>query len=323
MIEKKYVETAAIKRIRKQINTTVTNRGMIRIIADSGFGKTIMRNDIVGTWENSPADRYRVIQFTAFNLNGSRISLLMKMMIRSISPGETVPGSPELAYETLKIVLARAHVNKLRPVVVIDNSQDLSEKTLLELKKIHEISALGEPTLFSVVMFGKPSYKADELFLRPELGWRVRTIHFPKPSTDELLEMANVHGIKFPGGSEGELVKRKLVGITRGIPLGVSNLARTISDSIPGWDGILTNQIFGQVTQFDYIARLRSANITHDDVAKQYRSMFGGAEPSKSTVSKVLNGASDNKTGMDKANNILMAAESLLAEKSQEARKAV
>lgn len=309
-----YIETKAAQKVQRLIKKTVDANGMCRVVGDVGMGKTAMKNRLMQVWEGFPA-RFRVIHIQSFALSESRISIVMKRMIKVIAPDEHVPGSPELAYDTLRNVLAHAHMNRIKPVLVFDEAQHLSEITMLEIKKIHEISALGVDHLFAVVMFAKPSYKHDLIFMRPELGKRFRSIELKKPDASELLEMAAAYGIRFPKGKEGETLRRQFTGVTEGTPLGVKNLARHLYTDIPDFDGMLTYEIFRSATNFDFIARLKKVGLGLKDAQEEYRRMFGKTI-TISQLSKIANGR-ESKANNETERNALTALESLLARETE------
>lgn len=309
-----YIETKAAQRVQRLIKKTVDANGMCRVVGDVGMGKTAMKQRLIQVWDGFPT-RFRVIHIQSFALSESRISIVMKLMIRAIAPDEHVPGSPELAYDTLRNVLAHAHMNRIKPILVFDEAQHLSEITMLEIKKIHEISALGVDHLFAVVMFAKPSYKHDLIFRRPELGKRFRSIELKKPDATELLEIAAAYGIRFPKGKEGETLKRQFTGVTEGTPLGVKNLARHLYTDIPDFDGMLTHQIFRSATEFDYIARLKRSGWTLQDAQEEYRRMFGKSITT-SQISKIANGK-ESKASKETERNVFTAIESLLSRETE------
>jgi hypothetical protein len=316
-----YVKTKNTEDISVLIRRQINANGIVRVIGDVGLGKTTLKNNLIRAWQGFP-DRFVVIPIQSFKLNDSRIRAVMKLMIRAIAPNERVPGSPELTYDTLRNVLANAYAAKLKPILIFDECQDLSETTLRELKKVHEISALGVDHLFAIVMFGKPSLRQEEIYRMPELGKRTRTIQLKKPSADELMQMAEEYGLRFPAGKDGETIRRQFHGVTGGTPLGVKNVTQILYSDVKNFDGNLNLQIWQGITKMNYADQLKKRGYTLGDVGTVFKKMFGRTV-SNTVLSKVSNGVHDTKIGDDTVADVELAIQSLIsnAHEKSETRK--
>lgn len=273
-----FMRTEQIDRIYKAIDTTVSKNGWIAISGDVGSGKSRLLAEKVKTWAQDP-QKYIVIPTMSWKRQGSRVASIMKRMIKAIAPDEHVPGDVEYRAERLKTCLMRATRQNRKVILTIDEMQDLSEQSIRELKKVHEITGLGQPHLFSIVMIGKNSENIDAIFNGREIGYRCRRINTSELDNAEVISFAEeVFGLSFPSGKDGKQAKDYFCEMAHHSPLGVQYL----TDNILSISTEVTVENIRKALVTDIKQQLKRYGYSMDDVARE-------AHMSKTAVVEIIN----------------------------------
>ncbi len=278
-----FIKTDNVEKIIRDVNRTIRKNGWLAVTGDVGTGKTTLINYLMSEWRQRP-DQFNVIYSMGWRWKGSRANHIMKRMIRFIDPDEHVPGDVEFRSERLKTVLMRSHRAGKRTILIIDEGQDMTEPTMLELKKIHELSAFGEDHLFSIVMFGKVNSRLSETLKRRELGFRVSQSYLAGLGQKEILAFAEEKfELKFPKTkNDYQTVTDYFFQMVHPSPLGVKHFAEKLFN-LSDFDGNVTVQHIRSTARQDVKARLKTYNVSYSQIAKE-------AGVSKSTVSEVYAG---------------------------------
>ena len=292
-----FIKTKESERIMKAAHKAVDKNAWILVLGDVGLGKSTIQRQLVNFWKEH-SDRFAVMEFNGFKIKTSRINVMMKKMIRQVKPGEHVPGDIETRYEVFRSAMASSVQKRIKPIIVIDNAQDLSNDTLLELKKIHEVSALGLEHLFTIVMFGKYELRFEENFKSRELDHRVQRLYLEKPSDTEIFEIAEkTFGLSFEKGENKELVKSIFLRKSQRTPSGVKHIYNTLNFR-NDFDGVITLNRLRESFNVSYVDELRKVGKTVNHVMKAYRDRFK-KDIDKSTISRALNYERDDKTSQN------------------------
>ncbi len=292
-----FVKTKESERIMKASHKAVDKNAWILVLGEVGMGKSTIQRQLVNFWKEHN-DRFAVMEFNGFKIKTSRINVMMKKMIRQVKPGEHVPGDIETRYEVFRAAMANAVQKKIKPIIVIDNAQDLSNDTLLELKKIHEVSALGLEHLFTIVMFGKYEMRFEENFKSRELRHRVQRFYLEKPSDAEIFEIARqTFGLTFEKGENKQLVEKIFLRKSEGTPSGVKHIYNKLNFQ-NDFDGVISLNRLRNSFEVSYVDELKKAGLTVNHVMKAYRDRFK-KDIDKSTLSRALNYERDDRTSQN------------------------
>ncbi len=304
------IETKNVKRVKKEIRFTLKNNGFLTVIATIGSGKTQMYNYLWRHWQMNP-DKYALYCMKGFNSRYSRISHIMKNMIKALSPGITPPQCTEDKYTLLEQCLQNANKLGKKVILMIDEAQDLNDQTFFDMKKIHELGSEYSDSLFSIVLFGKNSVKWDKIFTNQELGCRIQRTHMDIISPDEAVEIANKRfGIKF----QNEKAKERWLTYlpeTR-TPLNVKHLINMLKKAVPEFDGIIGEEFLAEYFGTDKKILLKNNGITQAMIAQKVQDENPEIKSAKKRVSDFLN----NKKTTQKINEAMNEATySLIQEK--------
>ena len=280
-----------IDTLLKGINAAVQKNGWVYISGDVGAGKSEVTKYMQQRWQREP-EKYVVVSIKAWLRAGSRVSALMKRLIAAIDPDEHIPGDIELRAERLKTMLMRAHREKRKVIVMIDEAQDLSDSTFRELKKVHETSAFGVPHLFSIIMFAKESMRAEGLLAGRELGYRIKRIPILPLSMHEMCEFAEKRfDLTFPTGTERRRVTAYFAQMAHPSPLGVRHLCEAIND-MPEYKGVVSLEIIQGAMRRDLNVEMKKYRIPLKKI-QQVAKEEHGLNIAISTISDVKAGKGD------------------------------
>ncbi len=195
--EHSVVMTENVEKVKAAVQSAVRASGFTAVIADVGSGKSTMYNYLTSFWKMNP-DRYNVIALKGFRSEGSRVSEYMRRMITGIEPDATIPASTESRYDALATILLRAHNNKRKVILAIDEAQDLSLQTWRDLKKVHEISGPGRDHLFTIIALGKPTGRWVSILETQEIGYRAKIVQLGDLKNEEIFNIAKMRfGVEF------------------------------------------------------------------------------------------------------------------------------
>ncbi|MCB1172167.1 MAG: AAA family ATPase [Leptospiraceae bacterium] len=288
--ERYFIETANTRAIYNAVTKAVKNKSWLLIQGDVGAGKTYMKDFLVYEWAADP-ENYVVLQQPGFVLSGSRLRVIMKRMIHALSRDERAPQDVETRYYRLQTLLIRANREKKKIILVVDESQDMSEATIRELKKLHELSSPGRPHLFTIIMFAKESARIDAILNGREIGYRVQRHFINKLSNDEMIGFAMEWGLGFEKGKAGQIAMQYFCDTTHPTPLGVQYTVGRIM-GLKSFDGVATENHIREILKTDLSDRLKYYRISLEDISDRYQELYG-QRPSKAQVSKSIGNKSD------------------------------
>ncbi|MCX8000467.1 MAG: ATP-binding protein, partial [Leptospiraceae bacterium] len=284
-----FISTPAIEKILSELRKGVERNEWIAVLGEIGTGKTEIKNFLISEWERR-RDKYVVIQFPTFRSEKSRINKIMKWMLEKLTPDDHIPVDVELKAEKLRTALMRAHNNHRKVILVLEDVGSINEFTFRELKKVHELTGLGQKHLFSILMFGNESRVTKSVLRGEEIGFRCRTLYTQELNENEMIYFAEKRfGLSFPKGREGQLVKGYFTRNVRKTPLGVCAVAERLKT---------LKEFKGEVNMNLLIkARVLEAKMLKDKIQKlgitsteiQSELMKQGTRVSESTIRMVLN----------------------------------
>ncbi|EIE03248.1 ATP-binding protein [Leptospira licerasiae] len=232
-----FVHTRNTDKITRSAYQAVKNNSWLAVTGEVGMGKTFLYNSLVEFFSSQP-NRYILVHAgPAWEsaLCGISIPFVMKHMIRTIRPGEQIPGNLNERYFRLREHLIWANSIGRKVVLVIDEAQALRISGLRDLKKIWEIASGEFDHLFSIIMFLKPETKISAIFAGPEIGHRVTSSYMAPLERSELLKIAEEgFGIKFERGKAGETTRDLFVrGCRWQTPLAVKHMIEGLVFAYP------------------------------------------------------------------------------------------
>lgn len=232
-----FVNTRNTDKITKLAYQAVKNNSWLAVTGEVGMGKTYLYNSLLEFFSNQPQKYILVHVGPAWEsaLGGLSIPFVMKLMIRSIRPGERVPGNINEKYFKLRELLIWARSIGRKVVLVIDEAQALRVEGLRDLKKVWEIAHGQEDHLFSILMFMKPETRISGILSSPEIGYRTVQAPMSQLSHSELIQIAEEgFKVKFERGEAGEKAKELLIrGCRYRTPLAIRNALLGIAFAYP------------------------------------------------------------------------------------------
>ncbi|EKP13043.1 ATP-binding protein [Leptospira borgpetersenii] len=232
-----FVNTRNTDKITKLAYRAVKNNSWLAVTGEVGMGKTYLYNNLLEFFDNQPQKYILVHVGPAWEsaLGGLSIAFVMKHMIRSIRPGERVPGNLNEKYFKLRELLIWARSIGRKVVLVIDEAQALRVEGLRDLKKVWEIAHDQEDHLFSILMFMKPETRISSILSSPEIGYRTIQAPMSQLNHSELIQIAEEgFKVKFERGKVGEKTKELLIrGCRFRTPLAVRNTLLGIAFAYP------------------------------------------------------------------------------------------
>ncbi|MDO6395445.1 AAA family ATPase [Leptospira santarosai] len=302
----KFLLTDQLKKVLRKVDNTVRENGWLLVTGDVGTGKTTLRRYISDEW--AAQNSYIIMNITSWRNNGrSRVPVLMKRMIESLSPDVIAPIDVESREEKLRNLLLRLQYKQTKRkkgrneepqkiILVVDSAQDINDPTFRELKKLREIHTLP---LFPIIMFGNESSIMNTVLSGREVGYRCKHVELDYLDYDEILEFAEQRfGISFETGKAGALAKELFCEVVHPSPLGVEYLKGCL-DEFSGFDGVATVDLIKQASLLDLRLRMNKANIKVSDITKEAKE--NGVKLKTDEVAKILSGksrASDEKIKM-------------------------
>ncbi|EMM99155.1 AAA domain protein [Leptospira noguchii str. 1993005606] len=232
-----FVNTRNTDKITKLAYQAVKNNSWLAVTGEVGMGKTYLYNSLLEFFSNQPQKYILVHVGPAWEsaLGGLSIPFVVKHMIRTIRPGEHVPGNLNEKYFKLRELLIWARSIGRKVVLIVDEAQALRIGGLRDLKKVWEISHEKDDHLFSILMFMKPETRISSILSSPEIGYRTIQAPMSQLSHSELIQIAEEgFKIKFERGKTGEKTKELLIrGCRYRTPLAIRNALLGIAFAYP------------------------------------------------------------------------------------------
>ena len=262
-----FVATENTQRILKSIHRAVKDRSWMLVHGDYGTGKSTLYHVATSAWQSEPRS-YVVIEQPGLRLERSRTNALMARMIRALSPDERPPAMPEQRYLRLRTLLMQAYRAKKQVIIVSDFAQDMSETTLRELKKIHEIGGFGQSHLCSIIMFANMSARIVGVLRGQEIGYRVRQKRMDYLTHPEMEQFAKSFGLNFTEKKARNLFLERATPT----PLGVRYFSDLAKDRYGARD--LTFDGVKKILATTRKEELQSAGISYADVCDEYSRIY-------------------------------------------------
>jgi len=296
------VRTKALEEVKKKVGTAIRESGILAIPADIGSGKSTLFKYLTGYWNLSP-EKYKICEMKGFTTKdgNSRISFYIQQLIMAIEPDAHIPVGVEARYETLRLVLIRAHNKKMKVIFIVDEAQDLSLQTHRDLKKIHEINLPGRDHLFTIILLGKPIEKWTRILESIEIGFRVTISEIGMLTDDEMIEISNVRfGVRFEKISTRQEFISRLIGRNK-IPLAVEFACKLVS-ACDNFAGVVTEDIMNRAQSNGAMRLAKARGIKDDVIASEYQNLTGKTV-SKSSISKNRYGKLDPDSALSQQIN--------------------
>jgi len=277
------VETKNVATAKNAVRNTLNKKGMLAIVGDIGIGKTTMYNILKSFWETYP-HKFSVVEMKCFKSRYSRISPIMKSILRAIDPSQKIPVTTEEKYFLLRDELKKSKKNI---ILVADEAQDLNLQTFKDIKKIHEIFG-EEEHLFSFVCFGKHDTKWTDVFSTPELGSRMQLVELGRCSKEELSLIAKkTFKLKF---QSDRILERFITFLPNKTPLDIQDAANIIryNKAVPESQTVeITQDIMINLPAMLIKYRNKKSGVTQAKIAEAMSKELG-RHFSRQTVARIL-----------------------------------
>lgn len=146
--------------VRETMHDAAVNGNFLAVVGESGSGKSTLREELV---ERLRLNGESVIVVEPYTLsmaesekNGKplRAPHIAEAIISTVSPGTSVPPSPEMRARKLHKVLVESSRAGFRHCLVIEEAHDLHMHTLKALKRFWELKD-GMRRLLSIILIGQ------------------------------------------------------------------------------------------------------------------------------------------------------------------------
>ena len=150
--------------VRETMHDAAVNGNFLAVVGESGSGKSTLREELV---ERLRLNGESVIVVEPYTLsmaesekNGKplRAPHIAEAIISTVSPGTSVPPSPEMRARKLHKVLVESSRAGFRHCLVIEEAHDLHMHTLKALKRFWELKD-GMRRLLSIILIGQTELK--------------------------------------------------------------------------------------------------------------------------------------------------------------------
>lgn len=150
--------------VRETMYDAAVNGGFLAVVGDSGSGKSTLREELI---ERLRKDGDSVIVVEPYTLAMSendkvgkplRATHIAEAVICSVSPGASVPPSPEMRARRLHTILKESCKSGFRHCLIIEEAHDLHMQTLKALKRFWELKD-GMRRLLSIILIGQTELK--------------------------------------------------------------------------------------------------------------------------------------------------------------------
>ena len=156
-----------IRYVRAAMRQTAKHGGMLAVVAESGGGKSTLRQDLA-EWINTSSEPITVIEPYVIGMedkvrNGQALKSadITGAVIRTVAPGAPLRASlQDRASQMHNILRASAQIGR-KHVLIIEEAHALATPTLKHLKRFYELQD-GFKKLLSIILIGQT-----------ELGWKL------------------------------------------------------------------------------------------------------------------------------------------------------
>jgi len=161
-------ESAEAVRIMEMLAEAVEEGGIYSVTGERGIGKTTVKNEIIHYFERY-RERFAYCRIECMDMNELTMARILSALVIELS-SETPRAQVERRKRQVRRILGELAERK-RVVLIIDEAQKISIRTMEALKMITEMTWGFRTRLISVILFGQPELTSrlsrDEgLFLR-------------------------------------------------------------------------------------------------------------------------------------------------------------
>ncbi len=144
--------------VRESMRATAKNGGILAIVGESGCGKSWLQLDFERWLETQPT-KYVLVRPRTVDKARLTDDAIVRAIIADIDPAAKIPIAIEARARKIEKLLGDGHNAGARHVLLIDETQDITKRTLKQLKRFAEIRAGWRP-LLSIVLIGQPELGA-------------------------------------------------------------------------------------------------------------------------------------------------------------------
>lgn len=159
--------TDDIRHVRAAMRQTAKHGGMLAVIAESGGGKSTLRQDLMH-WINVSGEPISTIQLSALGIddkagarNGGRAltaSDIIVSLVRTLSPGTPIKQTlVDRAAQVEEVLRNSARVGR-KHVLLIEEGHSLTKASIKQLKRFYELQD-GFRRLLSIILVGQSELK--------------------------------------------------------------------------------------------------------------------------------------------------------------------
>ena len=150
--------------VRETLYDAATNGNFLAVVGQSGSGKSTLREELICRLQAGGESVIIVEPYTLSMAESARVGKplraphIAEAIIATVSPGSSIPGSPEMRARRLHKVLCESNRAGFRHCLIIEEAHDLHTQTLQALKRFWELKD-GMRRLLSIILIGQPELK--------------------------------------------------------------------------------------------------------------------------------------------------------------------
>ncbi|MDZ7862645.1 ExeA family protein [Acidovorax sp.] len=176
-----------IRYVRSAMRQTAKHGGMLAVVAESGGGKSTLRQDLA-EWINSSGEPITVIEPFVIGMSKSeregrplKSADITGAVIRAVAPSATLKMRHEdRAVQMHSVLRASAQIGR-KHVLIIEEAHDLAVPTLKHLKRFYELQD-GFKKLLAIILIGQTELGGKLSEKNPEVRevvQRCEVVHLP------------------------------------------------------------------------------------------------------------------------------------------------
>lgn len=176
-----------IRYVRSAMRQTARHGGMLAVVAESGGGKSTLRQDLI-EWINTSGEPITVIEPYVLGMEDSEIkgralkaADITGKVIRAVSPGARLRASTQDRAEQMHDILKQSAQIGRKHLLIIEEAHCLATPTLKHLKRFYELQD-GFKKLLSIILVGQTELEWKLSEHNPEVRevvQRCEMVHLP------------------------------------------------------------------------------------------------------------------------------------------------
>lgn len=188
--------TDDIRYVRAAMRQTAKHGGMLAVIAESGGGKSTLRQDLMA-WVETSGEPIATIQVSALGIDdkGGRrdgralsASDIIVTLVRALSPGAAIKQTLVDRSHQVETVLRESAKVGRKHVLLIEEGHSLTKASIKQLKRFYELQD-GFKKLLSIILVGQPELKNKLSETDPEVREVVQRMELVElPALDNHVE---------------------------------------------------------------------------------------------------------------------------------------